>query len=164
MPAARATTRSMRRCRPPTRRSRPPRTHAFPLAWLRPAEKVGEVCSYALIVRSIWECAGSLTLLIDALALAKFFKCIVLRRKTQAFLAAESEKAAPHQRVLEQPQRAVLQAAIKIDQNIAARYEMRFEKHFIGRQAVVREHHALFQRAGETRAAIRRVIVIGQRA
>ena len=71
---------------------------------------------------------------------------------------------AHHQRVLEEAQRAILQAAIEIDQNIAARYEMRFEKHFVGGQAVVREHDAFFQRAGKARAAVRGVIVVGERA
>src|ERR1700761_310706 len=65
--------------------------------------------------------------------------------KPQALLGAEAEKAARRERVLEQPDRAILQVAIEIDHDVAARDQMHLGKHRIRDQTVIGEDDALAQ-------------------
>ena len=58
------------------------------------------------------------------------------------------------QRLAEQPQGAVLQVALEVDEHIAARHQMDFGEHAVGGQAVVGEHHVFAQPLVEHHAAI----------
>ena len=68
------------------------------------------------------------------------------------------------QRVAKQPERAVLELAVKIDQYIAARHKVHLGKHAVGGQAVVREHHVLTQGFVKNHPPVARGVVAGQRA
>ncbi|KAG1165961.1 hypothetical protein G6F35_018475 [Rhizopus arrhizus] len=60
----------------------------------------------------------------------------------QRLLAAQAEETTVHQRLAEQPDRAVLQVAVEVDQHVPARHQVHFGKHGVGGQAVVGEHHS----------------------
>src|ERR1700742_4291648 len=102
-------------------------------------------------------------LLIKPLARIEVRETVCVRGKAQALLAAETEKPAPHERIAEEAERAILQRAIEIDQHIAARHQMRFEKHAVRRETMIREHDARLERLRELRRAIRRVIIVRER-
>ena len=72
--------------------------------------------------------------------------------EAQVFLGTEPKEAPARKRVLEQPERVILQAAIEVDEDVAARDEVHFGKHRVGDQAVVGEHHVATQvrRCGTT--------------
>ena len=66
-----------------------------------------------------------------------------VRREAQRSPWRRAEKALAAQRVAEQPERAVLQLAVEVDQHVAARDQLHLGEHAVGGQAVVGEHDVL---------------------
>ena len=85
-------------------------------------------------------------------------------REAQRLLRADAEEAAPAQRVAEQPDRAILQLPVEVDQHVAARHQLDLGEHAVGRQAVVGEDDVPLQALVEHGPAVARRVVVRQRA
>ncbi|KAG1530641.1 hypothetical protein G6F50_017182 [Rhizopus delemar] len=68
------------------------------------------------------------------------------------------------ERVVEQPQRPVLQIAFEIDQDVTAGDQVDLREHAVGRQTVVGKDHVFAQPLVEHHPPVPGGVVVGQRA
>src|SRR6218665_2915107 len=99
----------------------------------------------------------------DALAPRHRLESVGKARELDGLLAAEPEKAAMTQRVVEQPERALLQATVEIDHHVAARDEMRLRENTVGGQAVIGIGHVGRERTVEKCVVVSGQVVVSER-
>src|SRR5512141_1207665 len=61
--------------------------------------------------------------LVQLLRAAQLFERRRMRREAQAFLRPQAEEAAPHERVAKEPDGAVLQRTVEVDEDVAAGHQ-----------------------------------------
>ena len=102
-------------------------------------------------------------LLIDPPLAVELAKGLVVRGEHQALPRPEREEAAPHERLGEEAERAVLQRTIEVDEHVPARHQLHLREDVVGREAVIGEDHVLAQAAVERHLAVGGGVVVGER-
>src|SRR4051812_28672791 len=95
------------------------------------------------------EAMSMILLLVDAFLEDEVLESAGVGGEAQAFLRTESQEPLAYERIAEKPDGTVLQAAVEIDQHVAAGDQVHLAEYRIRHQAVVGKHHPLPQRAIE---------------
>src|SRR5687767_11373738 len=109
-------------------------------------------------------CGIAVPFLKDAILTGHVVERAGVGRPLERFLRADAEEAAPAQRLVEEADGTILQLALEVDQDVAARHHLDLGEDAVGGQAVVREHDVLLQALVEHGPAVARRVVVGQRA